>query len=256
MTCLKVDHANQDLTRRVSDAVGRLMAVRASIGGKLFLDVPVSYPSGSAAVVEIEQNGDKIWVSDMGMGCIEAEMMGARESYQHIARSKAGEFGVEYDGSAMFVLWVPIDRIEAAIVCIANASTQAAADAVRLASEAHHKRQEDIVFDRIQNVFGRQHVARTVEVAGKRTAWEAHNVVLLQNGRCAIFEPMSKHANSVSSKFLMFSDLRDADLQISLNAVVDNAQSLDAKAQMVGDVANIIELKATDETFRKYGMAS
>lgn len=253
---MTVDLANQELKRRLAVAVGRLMGSRQGFGEKMLLDVPISYPSGSAVVVDVELNGDKIWVSDMGMGYTEAQMMGAHESYQHIARGKAAEFGVGYDGGAMFVLWVPVERIESAIVCVANASAQAAADAVRLASEVHHKRQEDAVFERVTHVFGRQSVARSHEVIGKRSAWEAHNVVILGNGRRAIFEPMSKHANSVSSKFLMFSDLRESSILISLNAVVESTQSLDAKAQMVGDIANIIELEATDETYRQYGMAS
>lgn len=231
------------------------MSCRRGPGEKMLLDMPVVYPSGSAAVVEVEMNGDKIWVSDMGMGRTEAQMMGALESYKHVARNKAAEFGVGYDGAAMFVLWAPIERIESAIICVANASVQAASDAVRLASEAHHKRQEDVVFERVSHVFGRQSVTRSHELHGKRSAWEAHNVVLL-DGRRAIFEPMSKHPNSVSSKFLMFSDLREAGNLVSLNAVVENTQALDAKAQMVGDVANIIEIAASDDVFRKYGMAS
>jgi hypothetical protein len=220
------------------------------------LDVPVTYPSGSAVVVEIERNGDKVWVADMGVGFVEAEMMGARDSYQHLARAKAAEFGVSFDGDAMFVLWAALDRLEAAVVCVANASAQAAADAVRQASEVQSRRQADEVFERVKRAFGNSVVARSIDIAGKRTTWEAHNVVEFPNARRAVFEPMTKNAISVSSKFLMFSDLRDADLPMSLNVVVQDIKSLDAKAQMVGDVANIIELDASDEVFWKYGMAS
>jgi len=67
---------------------------------------------------------------------------------------------------------------------------------------------------------------------------------------------MIKQHVSVSSKFLMFSDLREAQVGFSLNAVVENINSLDAKAQMVGDVANIIEMSASDEVFRRYSEAS
>lgn len=251
-----VDVANQELRRRLSEAVGRLMGVRRGLGEKMLLDMPVSYPSGASAVVDVELNGDKIWVSDMGMGHTEAMMMGAVESYQNVARDKAAEFGVGYDGGAIFVLWAPVDRIEAAIICVANASAQAAAEAVRLASEVRHKRQEDAVFEKVVRVFGGSSVARSYELSGRRSKWDAHNVVLLTNGRRAIFEPMSKQHVSVSSKFLMFSDLREANIGISLNAVVESIEALDAKAQMVGDVANILEVSAADDVFRKYSEAS
>lgn len=232
------------------------MALQNAEGGRVLLNVPVAYPSGSGAVVEIERNSEKIWVSDMGMGLLEAEMMNAQDSYQKLARGKANEFGVGYDGSAMFVLWAPIDRIEAAIVCVANASAQAAAEAVRHASEVQQKRHEDIVFVRVRRVFGKDAVMREMEITGKRAAWPAHNVVVLPNDSKAIFEPMSKHPNSVSSKFIMFSDIRDNNNPISLNAVVADVNSLDTKAMMVGDVANIVELNAPDDTFRRYGQAA
>jgi hypothetical protein len=251
-----VDVANQELRQRLSDAVGRLMGARRGPGQKMLLDMPVVYPSGSSVVVDVEINGDKVWVSDMGMGHTEAMMMGAAESYQHVARGKASEFGIGYDGGAMFVLWAPVDRIEAAILCVANASAQAAADAVRLASEVRYRKQEDAVFEKVVRIFGNLSVARSREVVGRRGSWEAHNVVMLNGGRGAIFEPMSKQHVSVSSKFLMFSDLREAQVGFSLNAVVENINSLDAKAQMVGDVANIIEMSASDEVFRRYSEAS
>ena len=241
----------------MAEAAARLMACRDSDGGKVMIDVPVTYPSGSSVVIEIEQNADRIWVSDMGMGLVEAEMMAAQDSYQNLARAKADEFGVGYDNSAMFVLWVPSGRLEAAIVCVANASAQAAADAVRHAAEVTARKQSAVVFERVTSVFGAQSVSKSVELRGKRSAWEAHNVVLLPNARRAIFEPMTMNANSISSKFLMFSDLREIDgSQFSLNAVVENIRELDAKAQMVGDVANIIDLKASDDVFRQYGNAA
>ncbi|MDW3181365.1 hypothetical protein [Roseobacter sp.] len=247
---MKVKSDNQELRARIERAAQRLMAARETEGGRVLLDVPVSYPSGSSVVVEIEQNSDRIWVSDMGMGLVEAEMMAAQDSFQKLARTKAEEFGIGYDNSAMFVLWAPAARLEAAVVCVANASAQAAADAVRLASEAQVKRQAAAVFDRIRLVFGERKVARAVQVQGKRSAWEAHNVVLFEGARKAIFEPMTMNANSISAKFLMFSDLAEGAPQVSLNAVVDDVHRLDPKAQMVGDIANIIDLKASDEVFR------
>lgn len=253
---MTVNLVNPELRQRVAEAIKRLMSASDTAGGKSLLTLPITYPSGSSVVVEIEQNGDKIWVSDMGMGLVEAEMMAAQDSYQSLARKKAEEFGIAYDNRAMFVLWAPATRLEGAIVCVANASAQAASDAVRHASEVQVKRQAEAVFDRVKRVFGERIVSRSVEIRGRRTAWEAHNVVVFPNAHRAIFEPMTKNANSVSSKFLMFSDLQESGLDLSLNAVVESIGSLDAKAQMVGDVANIIELKSSDEVYRKYGVAA
>lgn len=248
---------SQELKGRVSEVAERLMSFRNSDGGKVMIDVPVTYPSGASVVVEVEQNADQVWVSDMGMGLVEAEMMAAHDSYQRLARARADEFGVKYDNSAMFVIWVPSGRLEAAVVCVANASAQASADAVRHAAEAQSRRQSDVVYERIRSVFGEQAVSRSVEIHGKRSAWEAHNVVHFPNSGRAVFEPMTMNPNSISSKFLMFSDLREASAEhYSLNAVIQDEKHLDEKAKMVGDVANIIRLSAHDRVFRQYGTAA
>lgn len=248
---------NQELRAHVARAVERLMAFRNSDGGRMMIDVPVTYPSGASVVIEVEQNSDRIWVSDMGKGLVEAEMMAAEESYRRLARAKADEFGVGYDNSAMFVLWAPVDKLESAIVCVANASAQASADAVRHAVEARSRNQSDTVYERIVDVFGKRLVSRSTKINGRRFSWSANNVVFLHDAHQAVFEPMTKSANSISSKYLMFSDLRNSEASIySLNAVVENKRDLGGKAQMVGDLANIIDLNSSDEAFKRYAVAA
>lgn len=247
--------AKQQLSDRAREALGRIAKCR-NVGEKVMVDLPLLYPSGSTVVIDIEQNGDRVWVSDMGLGHVEADLMYATESYKKLAVMKAKEFGVDYDGHSMFALWVPIGRIEAAIICVANASAQAAAEAVRHATETQSRTQDEVFFERVSSIFGKKSVARTAEVSGQRISWEVHNLVSLQNGKRAIFEPMSKHAASVSSKFLMFSDIRASDAPISLNAVVTNISNLDAKAQMIADVANIVQLDAPEAVLRNYAQAA
>lgn len=245
---------NHELKKLITDAAARLTSSRGTDGDRMLLDIPVTYPSGSSVVVEVEQKNNRVWVSDMGAGLLEAEMMAAQDSYQSLARTKAEEFGVQFDNSAMFALWVPLGRLEAAIVCVANASAQAAADAIRHVSEQQSRRQSALVFDRVSEIFfGSRRVVRSTEVRGKRTAWKAHNVVLFSDAHRAIFEPMTMNANSISSKFIMLSDLREAGEALSLNVVVEDIKSMDPKAQIVGDVANLIDLKVADEVFRQFG---
>jgi len=245
---------DQELKQRVTDALHRIARWR-DVGGRVMIDLPLRYPSGSMVVVEVEQNRENVWVSDIGHGKVEAEMRGAEDQYGIIAAKIARDLGVDYDGDAIFALWVPVGRIEAAIICVANASQSAANEAIRLASEAKSRKQDDMLFDRIVGVFGRKQVERTGEVSGLRASWQAHNIVMLPHGKRAIFEYMSKYPVAVSSKFIMLSDIRSAQSDIALNVVVPDLQ-LDAKAQMIGDVANIIPVDAEAETFKQYAMAS
>ncbi|MEP3180384.1 MAG: hypothetical protein ABJO45_12615 [Lentilitoribacter sp.] len=240
--------ANKDLERRVSDALKRIVSVR-SIQGRIVINVPVMYPSGATSAIEIELNGENCWVSDMGHGLVESEYMGAQDFYGNAAKEVASRFGTKFDGNSIFALWVPIGRLEAAIVCVANSSCQAAQAAIQIASEQKSSRKNDQIFEKISAVFGKNLVSKSTEMKGRHAQWNAKNVVVFPDRRRAIFEYMTDNTNSVSNKFLMFSDIRKADEKVSLNAVVTNTEKLDAKGQMIADIGNIIGLDASDDEF-------
>jgi hypothetical protein len=243
------------ILERVASATSRIASVRA-VGDQLHVNLPLMYPSGSTVVVSVETNREHVWVSDMGFGLMEAEFHGAQENYSKSAKFYADAYGVDFDGNSVFALWVPIARIESALLCVANASQQAANEAVRSASEARTHNRNDEIFDRVTRIFGAKCVARSREISGRHAAWNVHNVVETAPDKFAVFEYMTDHPTSVSSKFLMFSDIRQANLGYSLNAVVKDVQSLDVKAQMVGDVANLVAMNATDASFQRIALAA
>lgn len=245
----------KDQMQIVRRALERIASV-SDPDGRIMVSVPVMYPSGATSTVEVQINQDNCWVSDQGFGFVEAEYLGATEYYPKAARDAAEAYGVQFDGSAVFALWVPKSRIEAAIVCVSNASNRAASEAIRVASEKKSSRRNDEIFERITSIFGPQIVAKSAEIRGRHVAWPAHNVVSFPDRHQAVFEYMTRHSNSASSKFFMFSDLKQADENMSLNAVVANVSSLDAKAQMVGDVANIISIDSTEDSYRRYARAA
>jgi hypothetical protein len=252
---MNITTSTQVLIERVREAVVRLAGAR-EMDGRVVVDLPIMYPSGAMVVVQVERNGDKVLVSDMGYGLVEAELSAAEEFYGSSAAKAADEFSVGFDGYAIFALWVPIGRLESAVACVGNASSRAAAEAVRRAANVQSRSQNERIFDRIAKVFGKKIVTRSAEISGRHVAWPAHNVVVFPNRRRAIFEYMTNHANSASNKFMMFSDIRAVDESISLNTVVKSVDELGEKAQMVGDVANIVPMQATDDQFRRFAEAS
>lgn len=143
-----------DLKARLDRAVGRLMAARVD-GNSARLCVPVIYPSGSGCTVEVLINGDKCFVSDIALGHMEAEMHGADEFYDHCAKQAAGHFGVGYDGLSVFACWAPLDRVEAVISAVANASVRAATSAIFRAMEEKHKRHNVEVYERVASILER-----------------------------------------------------------------------------------------------------
>lgn len=239
---------------RIGTAANRLMAVAVD-GERARLTIPVLYPSGNSGAVEIIRNQDQCFVSDLALGHMEAEMYGAQELYDSCARSSAKRFGVGYDGLSVFASWASLDNIEGAIASVANASVQAASIAIFRAVEERERQKNLELFDRVRSIFGTSVVAKTAELAGRDAQWQAHNVVSLGDRR-AVFEFVSENANSVSSKFMMFSDLHKVEGAFSLNSVVNSLDGIGKKGAMLGDVSNIIPLSAESSDYIRYAKAA
>ncbi|WP_147307901.1 hypothetical protein [Fulvimarina endophytica] len=242
-----------DVAKRVSDALSRIVRVEEE-GGKYTINLPILYPNGNGSVVEITPNGDKLFVSDMGLGHFEAEFSGASSYYDAQANSAASRYGIRYDGHSVFAIKVGLHQIEAAIGAVANASVQAATQAIHKSIEDTSRRWNEDVFDRITDAFDKSLIAKTMEINGFRDAWEVHNVVTLESGGKAVFEFVSPHTNSVSNKFMMFSDIANSDEAnlISLNGVVEDIPKFNkARGTMLSDLAEIIALDASNDEYRR-----
>lgn len=244
-----------NLSSRIATAVSRLMVPRVD-GDQARLSVPVLYPSGAGAAVEITMNGGKCFVSDIAHGQAEAEMHGASAFYSDAARKCAKRFGVDYDGMSIFAVWASIDNIEAAIMSVANASVSAASTAIFKALEEKDKKRNQELFDKVARIFGRSDVSKEEEIAGQHEIWPAHNVVTLPTGGKAVFEFVSSHPNSISSKFTMFSDLSKSSNRYALNSVVKSLEKFGGKGLMLQDVSNVMVLGANDDEYRKRAIAA
>lgn len=241
---------DQETGDRIAKAIHRLAALRATSSG-FIVTLPVQYPSGALTTVEVVENGGTCFLSDLGQGRFEAEMQGADSFFDKIARNVSEDFGVSFDGASVFTLKLSLDRLEAGLTCVANASAQAAQLAVTKCDETKANTKDDRIFDRVISIFGPKNVARNRTMSGLHANWEAANVVQLDE-HFAVFEHMTSHANSISSKFLKFTDIKGSSPSISLNAMVEDIQKLDVKAQIIGDVANLINLNANDEDIIRF----
>jgi hypothetical protein len=240
---------------RVRDAARRLMAMQND-ADRVRISVPVIYPSGATSTVEVSVNGSKCFVSDMGIGHTEALLANAEEFYDIQANRAAERFGIGYDGQSIFALWAPVDRMESAIAMVANASVQAASLAILKATEDRDVRRNDELYDRVRSIFKAADVQKTAELPGKNATWKAHNVVFLPSRQIAVFEFVSQHPNSISNKFMMFSDLVSSEHPPSLISVVKSVAAVGMKGAMLADVSNVIELTAPTSDFEKFARAA
>src|ERR1700677_2719324 len=87
----------------IVDTVAKEIVTTEHFGSGSLIKTPLMYPSGACAVVQITQQGDRFFVSDMGLGHQEAEMIGASTLYANSARGLADHYGIRFDNQAFFV---------------------------------------------------------------------------------------------------------------------------------------------------------
>ncbi len=107
------------------DDVARMLVATEHRAGRSFIRTPLLYPSGAAVVVRIVDRSGKFFVSDVGLGHEEAEMMGSGSMYAENARLIAEAAGVRFDNQAFFVLEASCEQLHGAVVTIANCSQEA-----------------------------------------------------------------------------------------------------------------------------------
>lgn len=218
-------------------------------GERQFVSVPVQYPSGALCTVEISTGKTHAHITDMGAGYAEADMLCDDTSFPRFAQQQAARRGLKTDGHSIHIEDISEGMLVSAIIAVANASAAAAHAAISNDSERREEAQKNVIFQKVRLAFPDANVSRILEVAGGRALWTAHNVVHLRDDRMAIFEPVTSHQNSISSKFLMFSDLSLRE-GISLNAVFSDPRTLSPKAQMLKEVANIVGVDDSLEAYR------
>jgi hypothetical protein len=238
------------LREAISRAVARLVSVR-EFGETSVVSVPVSYPSGSFAAVHISVSGDKCFVSDCALGFREAEMAGASDFFDSSAKDAADWFGVGYDGASVFAASASLDRIEGAIVAVANASASAVARALLRAAESKERRANVDIYERVREIFGTLNVTKQASIDGRDASWEAHNIVTVGRSR-AIFEFVGNHGNSIANKYMMFSDISRSENAPALVSIVSSIEKMPRKALMLNEVSSIVEVTASSDDFERY----
>lgn len=244
--------------RGVVEAVAReIVAIDHRASGS-FIRTPLMYAGGATVVVRIEEDGGRFFVSDVGIGLQEAELMGAGSMYAKPARSIAEEAGVRFDNQAFFVLEASRDQLPGAMVTIANCSQQAVMRAADALAEKTFEDRKTRLFDKLVTVFDVKAVRKNAEVVGASTQhWPVAAIVTLPGLKPTIFEPVTKHPNSIAHASMKFGDIallkNDAPQRV---AVVPNKKELGALLTVLSRSANVIDDNETSERIIRLARAA
>jgi len=240
--------------RDIDEAVRSLVSTAHAPDGS-FVRTPLLYVSGASVVVRVEAaDRDGTWfVSDYGMGFMEAEMLGATSGYRRHARIVANNAGVKFDSNAIFVAEVVKDQLAGAIVTIGNCSRDAVAIAALKLSERKSTEDQTILYERLVRVFSSAKVVREAELAGSsNTVWPISNVVMLDGHPKAIFETVAVHQYSVVNAAAKFHDLALLDEPPNRVAVVRDKEDLGTWLNVLAQSADVIQFSVPDTTIRRF----
>lgn len=240
---------NTDIGSRIRDAVARISSLRID-DEMARLSLASSYPSGSLVTVELSAHKSGKWfVSDGGMGHFEASMLGVGDIYSRTAKVIADDRGLRFDGQNIFVVEIEDFQLEAGIIAIGDASRTAAERAIERGATIANKFLNDELRHRLVQIFGKSNVAFEVEIDGAHSSWRVDNYVQIHGTKAAIYEAVTNHQNSISSKYLMFSDLHRTS-SYSLNSIVETRKNLSDKAVLLADVSRVIEINSADDRYK------
>jgi hypothetical protein len=240
----------------VDDVAREIVATEHRVGGS-FIRTPLMYPSGASVVVKIENGTEKFFVSDVGFGHQEAEMMGAGLLYARPAHVIAEAAGVRFDNQAFFVLEASREQLAGAVVTIANCSQEAVMRASDALAEKTFEDRKTLLYEKLVKVFEPKIVSKNVEIVGaSNQKWRVAAVVNPPGNRPTVFEPVTKSPNSVAHASMKFGDIalrEDAPQRV---AVVHNRAELGTLLTVLSRSANVIEDDAPDDRIRQLAKAA
>jgi hypothetical protein len=192
-------------------------------------------------------------------------MQGASLFYMRAARPIAEAAGVGFDNQAFFIMEASREQLAGAVVTIANCSQEATMQAAYALAEKTFEDSKDRLYERLVKVFAKTSspsnkiVTRNVKVVGhSSTEWPISTIVRLPGSRTpTIFEPVTKHHNSVATASMKFHDIallgKGAPARV---AVVHNKEEFGTFLQVLSQSANVIDDDVPDSTIVRLAKAA
>ena len=222
-----------------------------------FVRTPLLYPNGSTVVVKLHESGDRYFVSDMGLGYQEAELIGASSIYSRHARIIADNAGIRFDNQAFFVVEVGQDQLAGAVTTIANCSQEAVAMAAYRLSERRFADDAERLYERLVGVFTRAKVAKDAEITGSSTTkWPVTALVRPAADRAAVFEPVRRHHASIAHVTMKFQDIKLLERPPSRVAVVHRKAEFGTWLAVLTQSASVVDEDVANDVYERLARAA
>lgn len=235
---------------RIAEDVARNMASALVDERGAYIRTPLLYPGGSCVVVAISGADDRFFVSDMGLGMSEAELVGAESQYARIGGEIARRSGVGFDHHSFFLATCRRDQLVEAVATVANCSKEAVGLATLRLAEKRHPVAETALYDRLDRLFGKTLVERDASISGaNKKDWKV-GALVHHNDNILTFDfvkPSPHSAYPIVAKFLDFAQLDHPPHPV---AVVGDFKEMASYVGLISDAGGrVIEASASDLAF-------
>lgn len=256
--------AQEKFKHLIDDVARQIVATEHDLSGA-FIRLPMLYPSGGMVVVRIQKGDNRFFVSDFGLGYQETELYGASTFYMRHAKSIAEKSGVGFDNQAFFILEASREQLAGAVVTIANCSQEAAMRAADAQAEKTFEDSKEVLYERLVSVFAKKFetpkkiVTKNARIIGSSaTEWAVATLVRLPGvTHPTIFEPVTKHHNSVANATMKFHDIsrlgKDAPARV---AVVHKKEEFGTYLSVLSQAANVVDDTVADDVLVKLAKAA
>lgn len=220
-------------------------------GNAYFINVPLTYPSGSVVGVKVTPKGGGYLVTDFGLGWREAEDYEAQRSFgAHAGRIKS-LVGVEYGDNHEFHMFATERQLTTAIRRVAYASHRAAMKAFKSLPEEGAREIGEALFQMLRDTFGAENVSGETKLAGASNIEWPFAARLLQGKKRILFDVVSPQWTSVVSAKSKFSDVRRLGRNNIPVAVVDSIDAMGKWLPLIAQEAEVIEDNIDGDELRK-----
>jgi hypothetical protein len=238
------------------DKIAREIVSTEHFGSASIIRTPLMYPSGASAVVQITQHGDRYFVTDMGLGYQEADMIDAGILYSNTAKGLAEHFGIRFDNQSFFVAEASREQLAGAATVVANCSCEAAALAAYKAAERKFEEDADKLYRKLVDTFSKPEVERDGEFVGSSShRWPVAAVVHHQ-GKLSLFEPVSKNHLSVVNATAKFHDIARLDQPPKRIAVVNRKAEMGEYLNLLSQAGDVVEYEISQRELRDLAEAA
>jgi hypothetical protein len=236
----------------IADQVARSLATTVEVPGAVFIQTPLSYPSGTSVVVRLSGTDNRFFVSDFGRGFDEVSMFSSAHGYSVIARNLVQGTSIGFDSRSFFVAQAEADELVGVVGAIANCSQRAVIETVVKHEARKYDADRIMLFERLESAFGKRNIEHDVMVRGSSMVdWEIPAKVV-NNNVISLFDYARHHRNPVSSTVAKFHDLARLEPAPRRIVSIRDFDIMGSFVALLSQAAHVIEIeKTSDEALRK-----